>query len=256
VVDKPLALTAAEGRRLVTAARERGVLLTVFHNRRWDGDLRTLRRLLDADALGPVHRFESRYERWRPALRPGAWRELERPQAGGGLLLDLGSHLVDQALLLFGQPRSVYAEVDRRRAGVEGDDDVFIALEHPGEVRSHLWASVLAAQLGPRLRVLGRRGAYVKHGLDVQEEALRAGRRPTEPGWGREPHERWGWLGVDGELRQAETEPGAYQLFYAGLAEALRSGGPPPVDPDDAVVGLRILDAAPPSAARGTTVRL
>jgi predicted dehydrogenase len=256
VVDKPLALTAAEGRSLVTAARERGVLLTVFHNRRWDGDLRTLRRLLAANALGPVHRFESRFERWRPAPRPGAWRELERPEAGGGLLLDLGSHLVDQALLLFGQPRSVYAEVDRRRAGVEGDDDVFIALQHPGGVRSHLWASALAAQVGPRLRVLGERGAYVKRGLDVQEEALRAGRRPTEPGWGREPPERWGRLGVDGQLREVETEPGAYQLFYAGLAEALRSGGPPPVDPDDAVAGLRILDAARQSAASGTTVRL
>jgi predicted dehydrogenase len=256
VVDKPLALTEAEGRRLVTAARELGVLLTVFHNRRWDGDLRTLRRLLDADALGPVHRFESRYDRWRPAPRPGAWRERERPEAGGGLLLDLGSHLVDQALLLFGQPRSVYAEADRRRAGVEGDDDVFIALEHPGGVRSHLWASVLAAQIGPRLRVLGARGAYVKHGLDVQEEALRADRRPTEPGWGREPRERWGWLGVDGHLRQVETEPGAYQFFYAALAEALRSGGPPPVDPEDAIAGLRILDAARQSAASGTTVRL
>jgi predicted dehydrogenase len=151
------------------------VLLTVLHNRRWDGDLRTLQRLLDADALGSVHRFESRFERWRPAPRPGAWRELERPEAGGGLLLDLGSHLVDQALLLFGQPRSVYAEVDRRRAGVQGDDDVFIALEHPGGVRSHLWASSLAAQVGPRLRVLGNRGAYVKHGLDVQEELMRAG---------------------------------------------------------------------------------
>jgi predicted dehydrogenase len=256
VVDKPLALTAAEGRGLVTAARERGVLLTVFHNRRWDGDLRTLRRLLAANALGSVHRFESRFERWRPAPRPGAWRELERPEAGGGLLFDLGSHLVDQALLLFGQPRSVYAEVDRRRVGVEGDDDVFIALEHPGGVRSHLWASALTAQVGPRLRVLGERGAYVKHGLDVQEEALRAGRRPTEPGWGREPPERSGWLGVDGQLREVETEPGAYQLFYAGLAEALRSGGPPPVDPNDAVVGLRILDAARHSAASGTTVRL
>ena len=251
-----IALTAAGGRRLVTAARERGVLLTVFHNRRWDGDLRTLQRLLDADALGSVHRFESRFERWRPALRPGAWRESERPEAGGGLLLDLGSHLVDQALLLFGQPRSVHAEVDRRRAGVQSDDDVFIALEHPGGVRSHLWASSLAAQVGPRLRVLGDRGAYVKHGLDVQEELLRAGRRPTEPGWGREPQERWGWLGVDGEARRVETEPGAYQLFYAGLAEALTSGGLPPVDPNDAVVGLGVLDAARQSAASGTTVRV
>jgi predicted dehydrogenase len=256
VVDKPLAVTAAEGRQLVTAARERGVLLTVFHNRRWDGDFRTLRRLLADGALGSVHRFESRYERWRPALRPGAWRELERPEAGGGLLLDLGSHLVDQVLQLFGRPRSVYAEVDRRREGAQGDDDVFVALEHPGGVRSHLWASSLTAQVGPRLRVLGDRGAYVKHGLDGQEELLRAGRRPTEPGWGREPEERWGWLGVDGALHPVETEPGAYQLFYAGLADALRGVGPPPVDPDDGVAVLGILDAARQSATSGTTIRL
>lgn len=256
VVEKPLALTATEGRRLVTAARQQGVLLTVFHNRRWDGDLRTVRRLLGSDTLGRVHRFESRFERWRPAPRPGAWREQERSEAGGGLLLDLGSHLVDQALLLFGQPRTVYAEVDRRRASVQGDDDVFVALAHPGGVRAHLWASSLAAQRGPRLRVLGARGAYVKHGLDVQEELLRAGRRPTEPAWGREPPERWGSVGVGGELRKVETDAGAYQVFYSRLAEALRSGGPPPVDPDDAVAVLTVLDAARASAASGMTVRL
>jgi predicted dehydrogenase len=255
VVDKPLALTAADGRRLVEAAQRRGTPLTVFHNRRWDGDLRTLRRLLAEDALGPVHRFESRFERWRPAARPGAWREREPPEAGGGLLLDLGSHLVDQALLLFGRPLRVYAEVDRRREGVEGDDDVFVALEHRAGVRSHLWASALAAQLGPRLRVLGERGAYVKYGLDVQEQALREGRRPTGPGWGREPRDRWGRLGVDGELREVETEPGAYQRFYAELAEALRGGGALPVDPADAVAVLEVLDAARHSASAGTTVR-
>jgi predicted dehydrogenase len=232
------------------------VLLTVFHNRRWDGDLLTLRRLLDDGELGTVHRFESRFERWRPALRPGAWREQERPEAGGGLLLDLGSHLVDQAVLLFGPPGTVYAEVDRRRAGAQGDDDVFIALEHPGGVRAHLWAGSLAAQAGPRLRVLGDRAAYVKHGLDVQEDLLKAGHRPTGPDWGREPRERWGWLGADGELRQVETEAGAYQRFYAGLAAALRDGGPPPVDPGDAVAVLRVLDAARRSAADRTTVRL
>ena len=256
VVDKPLALTAADGRRLLDAARRRGTPLTVFHNRRWDGDLRTLRRLLAEDALGPVHRFESRFERWRPAARPGAWREREPPEAGGGLLLDLGSHLVDQALLLFGRPLGVYAEVERRRAVVEGDDDLFLALEHQGGVRSHLWASALAGQLGPRLRVLGRRGAYVKYGLDVQEQALREGRRPTGTGWGREPRERWGRLGVDGELREVETEPGAYQRFYAELTAALRGGGAPPVDPADAVAVLEVLDAARQSARAGTTVRL
>ena len=256
VVDKPLAPTAAEGARLVAAARDRGVLLTVFHNRRWDGDLLTLRRLLADGELGSVHRFESRFERWRPALRPGSWRETARPEAGGGLLLDLGSHLVDQASLLFGPPGTVYAEVGTRRAGAQGDDDVFIALEHTGGVRSHLWASSVAAQAGPRLRVLGDRAAYVKDGLDIQEELLKAGHRPAGPGWGREPPERWGRLGADGNLRRVETEPGAYQSFYAGVAAALRDGGPPPVDPDDAVAVLGVLDAARRSAADRTTVKV
>jgi predicted dehydrogenase len=256
VVDKPLALSAAEGRRLLDAARERGVPLTVFHNRRWDGDLLTLRRLLAEGALGRVRRFESRFERWRPAARPGAWRERSSPEAGGGVLLDLGSHLIDQAVLLFGRPGRVYAEVDRRRADVAGDDDVFVALEHPGGVRSHLWASAVAAQAGPRLRVLGERGAYVKQGVDVQEAALRAGRRPTGPGWGGEPRERWGRLGADGELRPVPTEPGAYQAFYAELAAALRGGGRLPVDPEDAVAVLAVLDAARASAHAGTTVAL
>ena len=178
VVDKPLALNAAEARSLVDAAAERGLMLTAFQNRRWDGDFLTLRRLLGANELGRVHRFESRFERWRPQLGDG-WRERTPAAEGGGLLLDLGSHLVDQAVQLFGPVRELYAEVDARHEGAVADDDVFLALEHESGVRSHLWASVLAAEPGPRFRVLGDRAAFVKHGLDVQEEALRAGRSPT-----------------------------------------------------------------------------
>jgi predicted dehydrogenase len=240
VVDKPLAPTADEGRRLVEAARERGLMLTVFQNRRWDGDFLTVKRLLADDALGKVHRFESRFERWRPELS-GTWRE--RAEEAGGLLFDLGSHLVDQALQLFGSVDSVYAEVDVRRPGAEIDDDVFLALEHASGVRSHLWMSALAGQLGPRFRVLGDRAAFVKHGLDIQEEALRAGRKPNEPGWGEEPPEGWGRLGVDGDLREVQTEPGNYRAFYEGVAASL-GGAPPPVDPADAVTVLELLEGA------------
>jgi predicted dehydrogenase len=240
VVDKPLATTADEGRRLVEAAREHGLMLTVFQNRRWDGDFLTVKRLLADDALGKVHRFESRFERWRPELA-GSWRE--RAEEAGGLLFDLGSHLVDQALQLFGSVDSVYAEVDVRRPGAEVDDDVFLALEHASGVRSHLWMSALAGQLGPRFRVLGDRAAFVKHGLDVQEEALRAGRKPDEPGWGEEPPEGWGRLGVDGDLREVQTEPGNYRAFYEGVAASL-GGAPPPVDPADAVTVLELLEEA------------
>jgi len=240
VVDKPLATTADEGRRLVEAAREHGLMLTVFQNRRWDGDFLTVKRLLADDALGKVHRFESRFERWRPELS-GTWRE--REEEAGGLLFDLGSHLVDQALQLFGSVDSVYAEVDVRRPGGEVDDDVFLALEHASGVRSHLWMSALAGQLGPRFRVLGDRAAFVKLGLDVQEEALRAGRKPDEPGWGEEPRESWGRLGVEGDLREVQTEPGNYRAFYEGVAASL-GGGPAPVDPADAVTVLELLEEA------------
>jgi scyllo-inositol 2-dehydrogenase (NADP+) len=254
VVDKPLAVTAAEGRELVDEARRADRILTVFQNRRWDGDFLTVRHLLERDALGDVGRFESRFERWRPKLAAGAWRESGDPREGGGLLLDLGSHLVDQARVLFGHPVSVYAEVERRRAGATVDDDVFVALEHDGGVRSHLWASVVAGAPASRFRVLGLEAAYVKDGLDPQEAALRAGARPGDAGWGREPQERWGRL-VAGDAEEAvETERGAYEAFYAGLVAALRGEGPPPVDPLDAVAVLEVLEAAVRSAEARASV--
>lgn len=243
VVDKPLALNAAEARSLVDAAAERGLMLTAFQNRRWDGDFLTLRRLLGANELGHVHRFESRFERWRPQLGDG-WRERTPAAEGGGLLLDLGSHLVDQAVQLFGPVRGLYAEVEARREGAVADDDVFLVLEHESGVHSHLWASVFAADPGPRFRVLGDGAAYVKHGLDVQEEQLRAGGSPLDPTWGEEPRERWGRLVTGDEQREVRTEPGSYGSFYAGVARSLEDGAPPPVDPHDAVAVLELLDEA------------
>jgi predicted dehydrogenase len=256
VIDKPLAPTAEEGRRLRAAATERGLLLTVFQNRRWDGDLLTVRRLIADDAFGPIVRFESRFERWRPALREGAWRERGDPEEGGGLLFDLGSHLIDQAVGLFGPPLTVYAEVDRRRPAAEVDDDTFVALEHGAGVRSHLWMSVLAAIRGPRMRVLGLRAAYEKYGLDVQEEALGDGSIPGDPDWGREPPERWGRLSTGDAARTVETEPGAYPEFYRRVVASLRDGEPPPVDPDDVIGVLEIIEAALESARTRTVIRI
>ena len=254
VVDKPLAATAEDGRSLIEEARRRGLLLSVFQNRRWDGDFLTLRRLIAKGALGEVHRFESRFERWRPTPRPG-WREEADPADAGGVLFDLGSHLIDQALVLFGPVRQVYAEIEKRRPGVRVDDDAFLALTHASGARSHLWVSLAAADYGPRFRVLGSRAAYVKHGLDVQEEALRSGHRPG-PAWGREPREKWGRVGADDAWTPVPTEPGAYPAYYTAIADALRTGGPPPVDPADAVACLEIIHAARRSAAEGTVVHL
>jgi predicted dehydrogenase len=246
VLDKPFARTADEGRALVDAARERGLMVTVFQNRRWDGDFLTLQGLLEEGRLGRVHRLESRFERWRP--KPGGgWRE--RAEEGGGLLLDLGSHLVDQALQLFGPVREVYAEVDLRREGAQVDDDDFLALEHESGVRSHLWMSALSAERGPRFRVLGNRAAFVKHGLDIQEEALRSGRSPTDADWGEEPRARWGRLVTGDEVEEVPTVPGSYGSFYAGVAESLRDSVPPPVDARESVAVLEVLDTARAQAA-------
>ena len=253
VVDKPLAPNAGEARGLVEYAEELGVLITVYLNRRWDADLLTLRRLLDERKLGNVLRYESRFERWRPALsQPTAWRETSPPEAGGGILLDLGTHLVDQAMLLFGPPRHIYGELDSRRGG-NAEDDVFLALEHESGVRSHLWASQLAAAPGPRLRVLGDQAAYLITDVDGQEEALRSGARPDdENAWGSEPEERWGRLISDRGSEPIPSSRGDWPRFYVELERALREGSPPPVDPWDAVAGLEILDTARRSAATRT----
>ncbi len=255
VVDKPLAPTAEDGRRLIAEAEWRNLLLTVFQNRRWDGDYLTVRRLLRKGALGNVLRFESRFEKWRPQPKLG-WRERGAPEEAGGVLYDLGSHLIDQALCLFGPAREVYAELDARRPGAVVDDDAFVALTHVSGVRSHLWMSAVAAQPGPRLRVLGGRAAYTKYGLDVQEAALRGGASPDALGWGEEPPDRWGLLGRDGDLRPIPTEYGAYPAFYAGVRDALRHGGPPPVAPEDAVAGLDVIEAARRSATGRCVVAL
>ena len=253
VVDKPLATTAAAARALATTAAERELLLTVFHNRRWDGDFLTLRDLIGSGALGDVARFESRFERWRPAIKPG-WRELPAAEEGGGVLLDLGSHLIDQALQLFGSARAVYAEIDRRRGEAQVDDDAFVAITHANGVRSHLWVSAVAAQLGPRMRVLGSQAAYVKHGLDVQEGQLEAGMTPESPRWGEEPEHAWGRLGALDDLRAVPTKRGAYERFYEGLVAALRGGASPPVVVDEAIAVLAVIDAARRSVREGEAI--
>jgi scyllo-inositol 2-dehydrogenase (NADP+) len=256
VVDKPLAITAAEAEALVDHAEQAGTLLTVFHNRRWDSDQLVLDQAIAEGALGSVIRYESRFERWRPEPRPDSWRERSAPADGGGLLLDLGSHLVDQALHRFGPVRSVYAEIAARR-GTPADDDVFLALTHRDGVISHLHASALTAAPGPRLRVLGDEGALVATTLDTQEDRLRAGERPdTVEDWGVEPEYARPRL-IAGERSVPLSGPrGDWGAFYRGLRDALAGDGAVPVDPRDAVAGLRVLEAARASASESQIVEL
>jgi predicted dehydrogenase len=262
VVDKPMAASVADAEKLIAVSKQTGKLLTVFQNRRWDNDFRTVRSLLKSElnVLGAVTRFESRFERYRPMPKHGTWRELGTPDEAGGLLYDLGSHLIDQALVLFGSPLSVYAEVERRRAGVQVDDDTFVALQFADGIHAHLWMSSVAPLAGPRMRISGLRGTYEKWGLDPQEQALRDGMRPGHPDWGKEPREKWGHLtsevgGVhfDGVV---EMLPGAYEQFYAFLRVALALGGPPPVDPYEVVEVLRVIEAAQESAKQSRVIKL
>jgi len=243
VVDKPIAIDSVSAQSVVDLAKENDVLLTVFQNRRWDGDFLTLKSLLEQHELGKIARFESRFERWRPVPK-GGWRETVSPAEGGGLLFDLGAHLIDQAVQLFGPVNDIYAEIDRTRENITADDDVFLALTHDNGVRSHLYASAVAADLGPRFRVLGTAGAYTTYGLDVQEAALRAGEVPRA-GWGRVPDADFGYLSGKSETpRPIPTLPGDYPQFYRLLERAIRGEGPIPVDPRDAVYTLRVIEAA------------
>jgi scyllo-inositol 2-dehydrogenase (NADP+) len=217
-------------------------LLVPFHNRRWDSDQLTLRGLIAAGELGDIYRYESRFERWRPNPNTSAWREALSPAEGGGVLLDLGVHLVDQALSLFGPITGVVGEVEARRG--EADDDVFIALHHASGTRSHLWASAVSAAPGPRLRVLGSRAAYVVEELDGQEAALREGANPAEEGFGAESPDRWGHLVRGDESETVPSQPGRWRDFYPAVERAIRTGEPPPVAASDAVAVLEVLDTA------------
>jgi predicted dehydrogenase len=254
VVEKPLAPRSEDAGALVERASAAEVMLTVFHNRRWDAEYLTLRRLVDEGALGEVYRYESRFERWRPDRAQGAWREELSADDGGGVLLDLGVHLVDQATLLLGPVTHVYGEVASRRGGA--DDDVFVALHHASGARSHLWASAVAAAPGPRLRVSGSAAGYVAEHLDGQEDALRAGHRPDEAGFGEEPPERWGWLARGDEKEPVRSARGSWSVFYDEVVRALRDGAPPPVSPADALATLVVLDAARRSAREAAVVAL
>ena len=256
VVDKPLAVSVEQGERLAEAAASRPVVASVFHNRRWDGDFLTLRRLVDEGSLGELLRFESRFDRWRPEVDTEKWREGGEPEDAGGVLFDLGPHLIDQALELLGPARSVYAEVRAVRDGAEVDDDFFVALEHESGARSHLWGTMVAAQVGPRLRALGTSAAYVKWGLDVQEDALRAGAGPREPGFGEESPDAWGTLGSDEDRRPVQTEPGRYVAFYEEMERAIRAGASPPVPLEAGIATLDVIEAARQSAAERTVIPL
>jgi len=251
VVDKPIATDITDATRLVEVAAQTGKVLSVYHNRRFDGDFLTVRSLVAEGTLGPIDSMESRFEIGVPLAE--AWRE-DADEAGGPHR-DLGAHLVDQALLLFGDPIRVFAQLDRRRPGTEVDDSAFVALEHRGGERSRIWTSLISPWGRPRFRLRGLLGEFVKEERDPQEARAMAGGLPSDPGFGVDEPEQWGRLYLIGEeARTVPTVDGDYRRFYELFRDAVRTGSPPPVDPRDAIRGLRVLEAAETSSRTGSVV--
>ncbi len=253
VVDKPVTLSAADARTLADLARSKGLLFAPFHNRRWDGDFLTVRDLLASGELGRVTHFESHFDRFRPAIRQ-RWRE--DATRGGGLLFDLGPHLIDQALVLFGAPDTVSAAVKAHRDHASAPDYMHLLLGY-AEREVVLHASALASLAPPRFAIHGTRGSYVKYGLDTQEDQLKAGLRPGDTGFGagNEPGRLRVLEGVlEGEHeveRELPTRDGAYAGFYRALAESIRTGAAFPVSADDAVDVMTVIELANRSAREG-----
>lgn len=242
VVDKPFALDAAQARTMADAARDAGKLLAVFHNRRWDSDFQTLQRLIADGTLGEVVQYESHFDRFRPQVRD-RWRERAGP--GAGAWMDLGPHLLDQALVLFGEPLAISADIGIQREGAQANDYFHVLLRYP-TLRVILHGSLLTAASDLRLAVHGTKASYVKHGLDPQEAQLKAGMTPGAPGWGRDS--RHGVLTtVEDDIQiRADVRPEVtgYRHFYAGVRDAIRHGAPSPVPVEQALRVMELLELA------------
>ena len=252
VVDKPMTVTSAEAAELIGLARRQKLLLAPFHNRRWDGDLLTVQKVMLEGSLGRLVAFESRFERWRPArMTVRVWKE--NVDLGGGVLLDLGSHLVDQVFVLFGKPEGVSAEVLREKDGPGADDSFTIRMRYPG-VAVTLVSNHLTLPSGPRFHLRGTKGNYWKLGVDPQEAALNKITRINDPRWGQETSADWGTLHVDVDggsvSRPIPTLPGDYRKYYEGIRDALLGKAPAPVTGIDAWRVARVLEYARESSEK------
>lgn len=255
VIDKPFAPTYAEAAELVEVARRHNRLLSVYQNRRWDGDFQTIQRLLTEGKFGRVVLFESHFDRFRPQLKENVWRE--RAEPGSGVLFDLGPHLIDQALVLFGEPDSLAADVRIERDGAAVDDAFDVVLLYPN-MRAQLRAGSLVSTPTPRFAVQGTHGGYLKHGLDPQEDALKRGEKPQGEFWGYEAPEHWGTLltaqGDAFATAKYATLPGDYRRYYANVRDAMLGAAPLAVTPEQALRVMCALEIARESSRSRCTL--
>jgi scyllo-inositol 2-dehydrogenase (NADP+) len=257
VVDKPFTTTLTEAEELVRLATERGRLITVYQDRRWDGIFHTVRKIVVDGTLGTIAEYEARFDRFRPQPKPGAWRERAN-QPGAGVLFDLGPHLIDQALVLFGEPESITASAFCQRPTSEVDDAFDVCMEYPG-LRASLRARIIAFAPGPHLLIHGTKGSFVKYGMDPQEARLRGDNPPDGKDWGAEwglePEEFWGTLSLVGEpSHKVRTERGDYRGFYANVRDAIEKGAALDVPPQQALRVMRAVLLAHKSSREGRQV--
>ena len=255
VVDKPFTTTYSEAAELVNLARQHGRLLTVYQNLRSNGDFRTIRRLVESGTLGRIVLYEAHFDRYRLQVHPDAWRE--RAEPGSGVFFDLGVHLIDQAMVLWGLPEAITADIRIERDGAVVDDAFDVTMQYPGN-RVLLRASMTALAPDIRYIVRGERGAFVKFGIDPQEEALKRGEIPHDETWGREAREKWGMLYTpDGKSIRTETIPtipGDYRLFYANVRDAILGDAPIDVTHEQMLNVVDALESARESSHRRCTV--
>ncbi len=250
IVEKPFTVTAEEAQDLIDTAAKTGLMLTVYHNRRYDSDFLTLKRIIDQEELGELRLFESAYDRFRPEVNTGAWREKSLP--GSGILYDLGAHLIDQTLSLFGLPISLYADVRSLRGG-SVDDHFNIIMDYPG-MKAFLTSRPLVKEPLPRFAVHGSKGSFVKYGLDVQEADLKAGKRRRDDTWGTEPESQWGVLNTINQRRIVPSLSGDYHAFYQAVHAHLTQGAPLPITAKDGKNVIQIIELALTSSKNGCCV--
>ena len=256
VVDKPFTATLEEAVSLVQFAKDANRLLTVYQNRRYDGDFQAIRKLVADGTLGRIVRLETSYDRFRPQLKPGAWRETRRP--GSGILFDIAPHLIDHALVLFGLPEAVTADVRIERENAAADDAFDITLHYSNGVRAVLRSSILAAAPRPRFVLFGTQGSFVKQTFDPQEMNLRRGYTPADKAWGSEPETNWGVLTVpSGDSFEQRRIPSAncdYRDYYANVRDAILGRAPLAVTPEYALNVMRLLELARESSQKRCTI--
>lgn len=258
VVEKPFTIISAQADELIALAKEKDRLLTVHHNARWNSDYLTVKKVIESGRLGRLVSFEARYDRFRNTLKENAWREDDLP--GSGILYDLGAHLIDQSIQLFGMPEAVNADLRKQRTGARAVDDFELILHYP-RLKVSLKGAMLVKEPSPRYALYGESGAFVKYGIDPQEAALKAGKSPKgDPDWGREPREIWGKLNISENGREhieyVASEKGDYPAFYKNVYQAINGQSEMQVKPEQARDVIRIIELAQQSWDERRTIDL